>query len=340
MTRNEALAAQRFSPRDVPDQTGRTVLVTGSNHGLGLRTATVLAAAGARIVLACRNQEKAAAALKQVRAAGPAQPLLVPLDLSDLTSVRAAAKRVASEIDALDVLVNNAGVMAIPKARTADGFEMQLGVNHLGHFALTDALLPLLLKAPAARVVTVASIAHRYGRIDFADVNYERRRYLRNLAYGQSKLANLLFSAELARRAAAAGRPLISVAVHPGVAATNLFDSMVPNLPGVLPVLHTALRVVGNSEADGALSQIYAASMPDVRNDDYLGPTRLFGLRGSVARSPRTPLAASRRTADRLWQLSVDLTGAQFAGLGAPASTTKPAKPAANYYQAGRRSTA
>lgn len=322
----DALAVDRFTANNIPDQHGRTIVITGSNHGLGLRSALALARAGATLVLACRDQAKGREALERVRAEGLSEPVLVPLDLSDLTSVRAAADQVGDEVDSIDVLINNAGVMAIPKTRTADGFEMQLGTNHLGHFALTGALLPLLLKAPAARVVTVASIAHTYGRIGFSDLNYERRFYSRNLAYGQSKLANLLFSAELARRAAAAGLPLISVAVHPGVAATNLFDSMVPPIPGLLPVVHAGLRVFGNSEADGALSQLYAATMPDVHNDDYLGPTRLFGVRGPVARSPRTPLAANRKVARKLWERSVELTGARFPELGDAASPAERAK--------------
>jgi NAD(P)-dependent dehydrogenase (short-subunit alcohol dehydrogenase family) len=312
------VAVRRFSESDMPSQAGRTILITGSNNGLGLRSATALAGAGARVVIACRNQQKGAAALEQVGAAATrsgvpgAQPVLVPIDLGDLDSVLRAAAKVGESVDSLDVLINNAGLMAVPFARTSDGFEQQIGTNHLGHFALTGMLLPLLLRADAPRVVTLASIAHRQGRVGVRDLNYEHRRYTRLGAYGQSKLANLLFSAELARRSEAAGLPLISVAAHPGVAATNLFDSMVPPVPGALALTHLGLRVVGNDERSGALSQLYAATMPDVRNDDYLGPNRLFGMRGPVRRSPRTSRAADPALAARLWELSVELTGQKY----------------------------
>jgi NAD(P)-dependent dehydrogenase (short-subunit alcohol dehydrogenase family) len=193
---------------------------------------------------------------------------------------------------------------------------MQVGTNHLGHFALTGALLPNLLAAPFPRVVTLASIAHRQGAVDLDDLNYERRRYTRMGAYGQSKLANLLFSAELARRSEAAGLPLISVAAHPGVAATNLFDPMVPPIPGALAATHAGLRVIGNPPRDAASSQVYAATMPDVRNDDYWGPRALGGIRGPLERCGRTKRASSKRVAAGLWEKSVQLSGETFAALG------------------------
>jgi NAD(P)-dependent dehydrogenase (short-subunit alcohol dehydrogenase family) len=249
-----------------------------------------------------------------------ATPLLVPIDLSDLASVHRAAEDVAEAVDSLDVLINNAGLMAVPFGRTVDGFEMQIGTNHLGHFALTGKLMPLLLKASQPRVVTLASIAHRGGRIALDDLNYESRRYTRLGAYNQSKLANLLFSSELARRAEAANRPLIAVAAHPGVAATNLFDPMVPPIPGALAATHLGLRLLGNNERDGALSQIYAASMTEVGNDDYLGPNRLFGVRGPVQHSKRTRRANSAHLAKGLWEKSIELTGETYAGLS-PAPT-------------------
>ncbi len=311
-----ALANKRFQVADIPDQTGKTILITGANNGLGLHAATELAGAGARIVLACRNQETGRAALAQVQAKnGNADHHLIALDLADLSSVRDAAAAANEIAPVLDVLINNAGLMAIPKARTADGFEMQIGTNHFGHFALTDGLLPALLKASAPRVVTLASIAHRQGAVKLDDINYERRMYTRMGAYNQSKLANLLFSAELARRSAAAGLPLISIAAHPGVAATNLFDSMVPRIPGALPMLHLGLRIVGTAEDKGALSQLYAATMSDVVNDDYLGPNAMFGMKGPVRRSPRTRRAGSTKLAAALWNKSVELTGATFSQL-------------------------
>ncbi|HET7736851.1 MAG TPA: oxidoreductase [Nocardioidaceae bacterium] len=305
-----------FTVDTVPSQRGRTMVVTGANAGLGLIAAEALARAGARVVLACRNQVTGRDALEKVGAASTGEaPILVPVDLGDLGSVREAAARITDEVDAIDVLINNAGIMAVPLRRTPDGFESQIGTNHLGHFALTGALLPRLLAAPAPRVVTLASIAHRQGILDLQDLNFERRRYNKHLAYGQSKLANLLFSAELARRAEAAGLPLLSVAAHPGVSATNLFDAMTPRIPGARPLMHAGLRVVGNPPRAGAASQVYAATMPDVRNDDYLGPSAFFGVRGPVERCGRTRAARSRRLASGLWDLSVQLTGQTFDAL-------------------------
>jgi NAD(P)-dependent dehydrogenase (short-subunit alcohol dehydrogenase family) len=315
MTRTP-LQNKNFRVRDVPDQAGKTVLITGANNGLGLQAATALAGAGARVILACRNQTTGAEALDQVRRAGAdADHALVALDLAHLGSVREAAANAVALAPAVDVLINNAGLMAVPFARTADGFEMQLGTNHLGHFAFTDGVLPALLTAPDPRVVTLASIAHRQGRIVLDDLNFDRRRYRRMTAYQQSKLANLLFGAELARRSEAAGLALKSVIAHPGVAATNLFDSMVPPIPGALEATHLGLRVFGNSESQGALSQLYAATMSDVRNGDYLGPNNLFGVRGPVRRSPRARAARDNTMAKRLWEKSIELTGARYDAL-------------------------
>ncbi|MBJ8347825.1 oxidoreductase [Antrihabitans sp. YC2-6] len=317
MTKESALAHKKFQVDDIPDQTGRTILITGANNGLGLKSATALAGAGAQVLLACRNQTTGKSALEQIRGAGPAADhRLIPLDLADLASIRSAAAEVTAAVPHIDVLINNAGVMAIPFAHTSDGFEMQIGTNHLGHFAFTDGVLGALLKAPAPRVVTLASIAHRQGTIRLDDLFFENRRYTRMGAYSQSKLANLLFSAELARRSAAAGLPLLAVAAHPGVAATNLFDSMVPRVPGALPAMHLGLRVVGTDEKSGALSQLYAATMPDVRNDDYLGPNDFNGMKGPVRRSPRTRRARDEDKAAGLWEKSVELTGATYGELG------------------------
>jgi NAD(P)-dependent dehydrogenase (short-subunit alcohol dehydrogenase family) len=312
----EPLQVRRFSAQDLPSQRGRTVLITGANNGLGLRTASALATAGARILLACRNQETGRSALEAVSEFGPdADHALIRLDLADLASVRAAGRQALELAPSIDVLINNAGLMAVPFARTADGFEMQIGTNHFGHFAFTDAVLPALLTGTDPRVVTLASIAHRRGSIALDDLNFEKRRYGRMTAYTQSKLANLLFGAELARRSAAGGLPLTSVIAHPGVAATNLFDSMVPPIPGALGATHLWLRTVGNSESQGSLSSLYAATMPDVRNGDYLGPNRMGGMRGPVERSPRTRAARDETLAARLWEKSVELTGAQFEAL-------------------------
>lgn len=307
------LANPGFTARDVPDQTGRTIVITGANNGLGLVTARALARAGARIVLACRNRSTALTVLEELRGCAPGvEHQLVALDLADLSSVQDAASQILDLTPQVDVLINNAGIMAVPFKVTVDGFESQIATNHFGHFALTAALLPALLAAKSARVVTLASIAHRQGTIDLTDINFERRDYKRMVAYSQSKLANLLFGAELARRSDAARVPLLSVMAHPGIAATNLFDSMVPRLPGALTATHAALRLIGNSETAGALGQLYAATMPDVENDDYLGPTQLNGTRGPVRRSPRTNRARDSSLAAALWDLSVDMSGADY----------------------------
>ncbi|KAA0074886.1 SDR family NAD(P)-dependent oxidoreductase [Mycolicibacterium sp. P9-64] len=320
MTRTP-LQINDFGLSDVPDQTGKTILITGANNGLGLQAATALAGAGARIILACRNQVTGQEALNRIRSVGrQAEHGLVALDLADLASVRAAAAEATTLAPTIDVLINNAGLMAIPFARTVDGFEMQIGTNHFGHFVFTDGVLPALLTASAPRVVSLASIAHRQGRIVLDDLNFERRRYGRMTAYQQSKLANLMFGTELARRSEAAGLTLKSVVAHPGVAATNLFDPMVPPIPGALAATHLGLRIFGNSESAGALSQLYAATMPDVRNGDYLGPNRLFGVRGPVRRSPQSKAARNETVAKRLWEKSVELTGARYDALQSASS--------------------
>ena len=292
---------------DLPDQSGRTVLVTGANSGLGVRTAEALAAKGAHVLLACRNEARAAAARDLVAAAatGP-EPTVVPLDLADLSSVRRAAAEVDGTVDRLDVLVNNAGVMAIPQARTADGFEMQFGTNHLGHFALTGLLLPALRRAAAPRVVTTSSNGHKLGRVDFDDLHAERKRYAKWRAYTQSKLANLLFALELDRRARAAGWDLVSVAAHPGYASTHLTD----NSGGRVWRLAVALgdRVLSQSDAAGALPQLYAATMPDVLGGQYYGPDGFLELRGAPTLARPTRAARDETTARRLWACSEEAT--------------------------------
>jgi len=266
----------------VPDQSGRVALVTGANSGLGLHTSIGLARKGARVLMACRDAGRAERALVQVRAAAPGATVeLVSLDLASLASVEAAAAEVAGRTGALDLLVDNAGVMAPPRTTTADGFELQLGTNHLGHFALTGRLLPLLLAAHSPRVVVVSSGAHKIGKIAFEDLQSERS-YSRWGAYGQSKLANLLFARELDRRSAAT--PLLVAAAHPGYAATHLQS-------GQGSFLLEALLKVGNvvlaqSDEDGAMPSLYAATMPDVRRGDYWGPA-FVELRGEPKRVER-----------------------------------------------------
>jgi NAD(P)-dependent dehydrogenase (short-subunit alcohol dehydrogenase family) len=305
----------RWTSADIPDQNGRTVLVTGANSGLGLRTAEALAARGAHVLMGCRDATRGEAARSEVTtsATGPA-PELVLLDLADLGSVRDAAQSVADAVERLDVLVNNAGVMAMPLRRTADGFELQFATNHLGHYALTGLLLPVLLRAKAPRVVTVSSNGHRMGRNDWSDPNWERRRYVKWLAYGQSKLANLLFTRELARRAHEAGSPLVAVAAHPGNSATHLLaastDASGSRLVGRM--MNWGNQLIAQPDSAGALPQLYAATMPDVIPGEYFGPDRLFQLRGHPTRVGPSAAARDDEAARRLWQLSEELTGVTY----------------------------
>jgi len=288
---------------DIPDQSGRTVLVTGANSGLGVRTAEALAAHGAHVLMACRNEAKAEVARELVTAVatGPA-PTVVRLDLADLASVREAAKEIDGSVERLDGLMNNAGVMAIPAARTADGFEMQFGTNHLGHFALTGLLLPVLGRATAPRVVTTSSNGHKLGRIDFDDLHFDRKRYAKWRVYAQSKLANLLFMFELDRRARAAGRDLVSVGAHPGYSATHLTD----NAGGRLWQKASDFGdwLFAQSDAAGALPQLYAATMPDVAGGQYYGPDGFQEFRGAPHLTTPTRAARDEPTATRLWTVS------------------------------------
>lgn len=303
----------RWTAADIPDQTGVTALITGASSGLGLRSAEALAAHGARVLLGCRNPDKAARALEAVRAvATGAAPEVVTLDLASLASVRACADGLLERGERLDVLMNNAGIMAVPKARTVDGFESQIGTNHLGHFALTGLLVPALLTAPAPRVVTVSSNAHKLGRIQLDDLCFERTRYSRWRAYGQSKLANLLFTSELQRRAVAAGTALTAVAAHPGYAATNLTSGPAVGAAVLRPFLALGDRLVGQPDHMGALPQLYAATMPDVMADDYWGPDSFREQRGHPTRVGRTRQAQDAETARILWERSEELTGVTY----------------------------
>ena len=307
-------AMGRWTAADIPDLAGRTAVVTGANSGLGWQTALELARHGASVTMACRDERKGADALDRLRAdAADADATVRVLDLSDLDSVRAFADDLLGEQSELDILVNNAGVMAVPYRPTVDGFETQFGTNHLGHFALTGRLLAALLARPGGRVVTVSSTAAAFGRIDFDDLQSSRR-YLRWLAYSQSKLANQLFAYELARRAEAADTTLISVAAHPGYAATNL-QTAAPILEGHRlreELMRIGNRVFAQSDVDGALPQLYAATSPDVRNGAYYGPDSWFGQRGHPTRVTAPTQARSTETAQRLWTVSEELTGVVY----------------------------
>jgi NAD(P)-dependent dehydrogenase (short-subunit alcohol dehydrogenase family) len=298
-----------WTAADIPDQTGRRAVVTGANSGIGLVAARELARHGAAVVLACRNAAKGEAALADVRVAAPgADVTLAALDLADLGSVRAFAA--ATQAAPLDLLVNNAGLMAPPRRTTKDGFELQLGTNHLGHFALTGLLLDRLRAAPDARVVTLTSGAHHAGRINFGNLMGERR-YFRWAAYAQSKLANLLFMRELDRRARAAGLRLTSLAAHPGYAATNLQSAAPPKLDRmVMAVLN---RTVAQDAEAGALPTLYAATAPDVPGGSLVAPDGPGELRGSPRLAGMSARAADPDTARRLWEVSERLTGVTYA---------------------------
>ncbi len=300
--------AAPWTAEAIPEQSGRVALVTGANSGLGFHTSLELARRGARVLMACRNPGRAEAALQRLRAFAPqASAELLSLDLASLTSVESAAAEVGRQTASLDLLVDNAGVMAPPRTLTADGFELQLGTNHLGHFALTGRLLPLLLAAREPRVVVVASAAHRFGRIDFDDLMGERS-YRRWQAYAQSKLANLLFARELDRRTA--GTALLVAAAHPGYASTSLQVGHGSTVQGA--ILRAGNALLAQSDAQGALPSLYAATMPDVQAGDYWGP-QLAELRGSPKRVPRSKAAQDDVAARRLWQVSERLTGVTYA---------------------------
>lgn len=291
---------------DVPDQTGRVAIVTGANTGIGLPTARMLAVRGADVVLACRNPEKGAAALASIEAAAPkGKASLMALDLSDLDSVAAFAAAFAGRYDRLDLLVNNAGVMVPPLSRTKQGFELQIGTNHLGHFALTARLLPLVLRTAGARVVTVASTAQSFGRIDLEDLSWERRSYDAWRAYGQSKLANMMFSLELARRLAAAGAAVRATAAHPGWTATDL-----QRTAGFARFFNPYLAM---KPEGGALPTIRAAVDAEAESGSYWGPTGWFELRGAPGRARIPAHAQDEATAGKLWEKSEALTGLRFA---------------------------
>jgi NAD(P)-dependent dehydrogenase (short-subunit alcohol dehydrogenase family) len=285
----------KWTLADLPDQSARTVVVTGANSGIGLATAHALAAAGARVILACRNVDKGKAA-----AATMADTVEVrALDLASLASVREFAE---SFDEPVDVLVNNAGVMAVPLRRTADGFETQIGTNHLGHFALTGLLLDRIRE----RVVTVSSSFHWFGRVDLADLNWERRRYRRWLAYEQSKLANLLFAYELARHLEKAGSPVTSHAAHPGYVSTNLMSHTETMLDTVMALGN---RLAAQSPAMGALPTLHAATT-DLPNGSFTGPGGMMWGYPRVTRS--SPASYDREKAAALWSLSEELTGVTF----------------------------
>lgn len=297
---------------DIPDQTGRVAIVTGANTGIGLETAKMLAQRGAQVVLACRSPDKGQAAVESIRRENPAgSARLELLDLSDLESVRAFPDAFAASHQRLDLLIDNAGVMVPPLGRTKQGFELQFGTNHLGHFALTLRLLPLLERTPGSRVVVVSSTAQNIGRIDFGDLNWERRSYKPWSAYGQSKLANMMFTLELSRRLAAAGSKVLVTAAHPGYTATDL-----QRTAGSIRLLNPIFAM---KPADGALPTLRAAVDPSAPSGSYWGPSRFFEMNGPPALARVSRRAKDEAAAAKLFEVSEALTGVSLSG-GARAS--------------------
>lgn len=301
-----------WTAADVPDQSGRVAVITGANSGIGFEAAAVLAAKGAHVVLAVRNPDKGRQAAQRIEHTHPRAALsLQQLDLTSLNSVRAAADDLRAAHPRIDLLINNAGVMTTPKASTEDGFELQLGTNHLGHFALTGLLLDHMLEVEGSRVVTISSNAHRAGTINFDDLQSERR-YNRLAAYGQAKLANLMFTYELDRRLLAASPPgaqTVAVAAHPGSANTRLAR----NLPGLIrkPV-ELMWGLASQDAAMGALPTLRAATDPSVKGGQYYGPGGLGELRGYPKVVQSSGRSHDREAQRRLWSVSEELTGVKF----------------------------
>lgn len=308
-----------WTETDIPEQTGRTVLITGANSGLGLNSARILAGKGAKVLLACRSAERGQQALRAVEGAADsaAAPELISLDLADLASVRAGAST-ARELsaDTIDILINNAGLMGVPQARTKDGFELQFGTNHLGHAALTWLLMPALRNsAHGGRVVTLSSAAAQFGKVNLTDPNFENRRYNAADSYGQSKRANQMFTLELDRRLRSAGSDVISVGAHPGYATTGLAPTMAGSQtnPVIRTIMTAGVRVgellLAQDSRMGTLPQLFAATEPTVSGGDYIGPNGLGGARGYPQRVSPLRDARDPAKAAGLWDLTAKLTG-------------------------------
>lgn len=303
---------KKWTEDRISDQSGKRFLITGANSGIGYETARILAAKGAQVILACRDEQKAVAAMAAIRDQHPKASLhFMPLDLGKLASVREMTEMFFDHYDRLDVLINNAGVMWLPEGRTADGFETQLGINHLGHFALTGLMLPALLKQPGSRVVTVSSIAHKGGNLYFDDLFFQRHPYGKHRAYAQSKLANLVFARELERRLNSEGAQCLSVAVHPGVANTqlamprgsNAYSKVVSALAGIVTPM------VGQSAIKGALPLLYAATAAEVEGGGYYGPDGFYEAYGYPNPARSTGRSKNPELGRKLWQMSEQLTG-------------------------------
>ncbi|MBK9522803.1 MAG: SDR family oxidoreductase [Rhodocyclaceae bacterium] len=292
----------------VPQQKGRLAVVTGANIGLGFETAMALAAKNCDLVLACRNMEKAEAAKATIHAKYPkAKVTCMQLDLSSLKSVRAFATAFAEKYSRLDLLINNAGIMMPPYSLSEDGFESQFAANYIGHFALTGQLLPLIVKTPGARIVSLSSMAHRWGNIRFDDPNFKNG-YNKREAYGQSKIACLMFAYEMNRRLQKAGYSTLSVAAHPGVAYTNLTQHM----PKFVNLFAPLMGIVLNNATDGALPTLYAALGDDIHGGDYCGPKDMQQMRGAPIKVGSNRASRDEKAAAKLWAMSEVMSGVKF----------------------------
>ena len=306
--------ADNWTTDSMPDLTGKIAIVTGGNSGLGYETALALAQKGAQVIVASRDATKGQEAVSRLQSQHlKGSVTFMQLDLANLASVRTFAEKFSGQFKTLDLLINNAGVMAIPYRTTADGFEMQFGTNHLGHFALTGLLLPVILRTPKARVVTVSSALHRSGHINFDDLN-PKADYKEGRAYSQSKLANVLFTYELQRKLKAHGSDAIAVAAHPGYASTNL-QAAGPRMTG--SVLRERLTEIGNaifaqSAAMGALPTLFAAVSPTIQGSEYIGPDGFVGMRGYPVVAKSNAESYDTNVAQRLWTVSEQLTGVQY----------------------------
>jgi NAD(P)-dependent dehydrogenase (short-subunit alcohol dehydrogenase family) len=307
------MSEPEWTAEDVPDQAGRVAVITGANSGIGLETAKVLASKGATVVLACRNPTRAAEADAEVHAVEPAAATVVTvLDVSSLESVRSAAQSIRAAHDHIDLLINNAGIMAVPEQRSADGFELQLATNHLGHFALTGLLMDRLLATPDSRVVSVSSQAHRFGSMDFDDLNWERG-YKSWGAYGRSKLADLLFIYELQRRLERLDTDTIATAAHPGFSRTELQRREPGSLMEKLERLtRPIMGLVSQDAAMGTLPILRAATDPEASGGDYYGPSGFGEQTGSPVLVDSNRASHDRADAARLWSVSEELTGVTY----------------------------
>jgi len=298
------MSNSKWTTQNIPNQSGRVIIITGANSGIGFEAAKELAAKNAEVILAVRNQEKGAAALAQIQAENPHAKLSVRiLDVADLASVKAFADDFKQDYQQLDLLINNAGIMVPPYGKTVDGFESQFGTNHLGHFALTAQLFDLIKSTPNSRIVNVASNAHKMGKLNLDDLNWEQRKYVPWTAYGDSKIANLYFTYELARKIQAAGENVMVTAAHPGLTASNLAKGA---------VIRFFNSIFAQSSGMGALPTLMAATEPSAKSGNYFGPSRVSEWRGYPKRVFSNQISHDTEIAARLWQVSEEMTGVKF----------------------------